>query len=371
MSSFAASADALQSLSREQHWWLQVGSTEEDRELWGWMRELWPASAEDLSLVDTCILLRPLICNDVSCVDLSSQYFLHAQRSFDGVRVTTQALPSMLDEALAKHAEGLFGDTDSATRAIAVHALVQLQPPALPRSAPPSLALPPHALDYFEFLGELYTPDAVTVLRLYESRLSAAVSGLALNLEVPVFRWEVSRQAHGVAAGGRRGSGSRASPDGFFPVESALRRLRLQGGGDAFHYPSEAPPGSGSVAGDDDSVWDDTDCACDSRLEWRSAVTLFRAIGLVDLLPLSVVRAIAREVTLHSQAHWRVARPLLALRSPLAAPNSLPPPPHRRVALALVERGASLADAVKTVREAQTLVRRGGGGGGRLRWLRQ
>ena len=313
MSSFAASADALQSLSREQHWWLQVGSTEEDRELWGWMRELWPASAEDLSLVDTCILLRPLICNAVSCVDLSSQYFLHAQRSLDGVRVTTQALPSLLDEALAKHAEGLFGDTDSATRAIAVHALVQLQPPALPRSASASLALPPHALDYFEFLGELYTPDAVTVLRLYESRLSAAVSGLALNLEVPVFRWEVSHP------GGRRGSGSRASPDGFFPVESALRRLRLQGGGDAFHYPSEAP---GSVAGDDDSVWDDTDCACDSRLEWRSAVTLFRAIGLIDLLPLSVVRAVAREVTLHSQAHWQVAWAVA-----VACAGSAPPPP--------------------------------------------
>lgn len=326
MTSFAASNGALQSLSREQHWWLQVGSTAEDRELWGWTRTLWPHSAEDLALVDACILLRPLMSNAVSCVDVASMYFLHAQR---GV-VTTQSLPAMLDEALEQQV--LLGDADSATRAMAVHALLQLEPARLPQPPPAGVTLPPPALDYFDFLGELYSPDAITVLRLHEGRLSAAVKGLALPADMPVFRWEVLMDDDRGGPAGPGGGAARAvggaadsgreSPAGFSPVESAMRRLRIR---------------SGSVD-DGAPVWDEADCVPDGRLEWRSAVALFRALGLVDVLPLSVVRAVAKEVVVHAQAHW--------------------------LALALVERGATLAEALRATREVQTLVRRRRAAGG-------
>ena len=315
MASFVASADALQSLSRKQHWWLQVGSTAEDVELWNWMKQLWPLSAEEMTLIDACILLRPLMCNSVSCVDVTSLFYLHSQQSDDSTNgVTTQSLPIMLDEALEQQTDTFVGDADSATRAMAVHALMQLQPTMLPRLS--SLTLPPRQLDYFEFLNELYAPDAINVLRLHEGKLSAAVAELTSAVDVPVFRWETTAAGRYSGESAKFGSvdygeGKR----GDFLVGSPLSRLHIR---------------SDSIDARDDDVWDEADCVPDARMEWRNAVILFRAIGIIDLLPLPVVRAIAKEVMLHSQAHWLV--------------------------LSLVERGVTRADAIKAVREAQTQV---------------
>lgn len=288
------------------------------------MSQLWPQSAEVMSLVDACILLRPLMCSSVSCVDITSMYFLNAQPR----EVTTQALPVMLDDALAQQTQPFIADADSATRAMAVHALLQLQPAKLPvhlSSQPASrhsaaVVPPPPELDYFVFLGQLYAPDTVSVLRLHEGKLSAAVTALASPVEVPIFRWELSDTA--MQNDPRRtvlADSGRESPAGFAPVESALRRLRIVN--------------SNNFRAHDMPVWDEADCVLDTRLEWRNAVAFFRVIGLADvLLPLSVVRAVAREVVLQAQAHW--------------------------LALALVERGLPFPDALKTVREAQTLVSR-------------
>jgi hypothetical protein len=262
MASFTAAATALHDLSSELHWWQHVGS--EDRELWSWMSVLWPGSAEDLEVVDLTMLLRPLLCNSLSCIDVASLYNVMALRDRREC-VSTQLLPTLLDDALAQQSLPLVDDAFSAVQAMGMHAHLQVMQPLSNNAAER-----PRLLDFYSFLSELYSPEGLAVLRLHEGKLSAALSEHASPVEVPVFGW----------------------------MDDELEV-------------ADSGAGAGSP------LWDSTDSVSDARLEWRSAVVLLKALGVVDLLPLSVLRTITREVLVHLHAHWLV-RVLVARGLPRA-----------------------------------------------------